>query len=274
MRILISSHLFHPSIGGIEQVSAILADGFVSRGHQIKLITQSASADTDSFPFEVIRQPTIFQLIRLVLWCDVFFHNNISLRTAWPLLVIRRPWVVCHQTWITLPNSKITILSRLKHLLLRSVSNICVSQEIAQSLQIPSRVIGNPYRDDLFSCLKGVQRDRQLVFLGRLVSDKGVDLLIEALGRLKLGGLKPDLTIIGTGPELPALRALAERHSVKEQVNFAGAKTGRKLVELLNQHQIMVVPSRWREPFGIVALEGIACGCVVVGSEGGGLKDA
>ena len=36
----------------------------------------------------------------------------------------------------------------------------------------------------------------------------------------------------------------------------------------------MVVPSLWDEPFGIVALEGIACGCVVVGSSGGGLKDA
>jgi len=36
----------------------------------------------------------------------------------------------------------------------------------------------------------------------------------------------------------------------------------------------MVVPSRWPEPFGIVALEGIACGCAVVGSEKGGLKEA
>jgi glycosyltransferase involved in cell wall biosynthesis len=35
-----------------------------------------------------------------------------------------------------------------------------------------------------------------------------------------------------------------------------------------------VVPSRWREPFGIVALEGIACGCVVVGSAEGGLAEA
>ena len=34
------------------------------------------------------------------------------------------------------------------------------------------------------------------------------------------------------------------------------------------------MPSRWAEPFGIVALEGIACGCVVVGSEKGGLKEA
>ena len=38
--------------------------------------------------------------------------------------------------------------------------------------------------------------------------------------------------------------------------------------------QILVVPSRWREPFGIVALEGIACGCVAVGSAEGGLTEA
>jgi Glycosyltransferase len=36
----------------------------------------------------------------------------------------------------------------------------------------------------------------------------------------------------------------------------------------------LVVPSRYDEPFGIVALEGIACGCLVVGSSGGGLKEA
>jgi glycosyltransferase involved in cell wall biosynthesis len=36
----------------------------------------------------------------------------------------------------------------------------------------------------------------------------------------------------------------------------------------------MVIPSVWREPFGVVALEGIACGCVVLASDGGGLTDA
>jgi len=36
----------------------------------------------------------------------------------------------------------------------------------------------------------------------------------------------------------------------------------------------LTVPSRWAEPFGVVALEGIACGCVVVGSQNGGLKEA
>ena len=43
---------------------------------------------------------------------------------------------------------------------------------------------------------------------------------------------------------------------------------GAALAALLNQCRILVVPSLWAEPFGIVALEGIACGCVVVGSAG------
>jgi glycogen synthase len=45
-------------------------------------------------------------------------------------------------------------------------------------------------------------------------------------------------------------------------------------VRILNQHRILVVPSRYNEPFGTAALEGIACGCVVVGTAGGGLKEA
>jgi glycosyltransferase involved in cell wall biosynthesis len=58
------------------------------------------------------------------------------------------------------------------------------------------------------------------------------------------------------------------------QLTFVGQKSGAPLAEILNQHRVLVVPSRWAEPFGIVALEGIACGCIVVGSEKGGLKEA
>ena len=57
-------------------------------------------------------------------------------------------------------------------------------------------------------------------------------------------------------------------------VEFIGVKRGGDLANVLSAHRVMVVPSMWNEPFGIVALEGMACGCVVIGSEGGGLKDA
>ena len=62
--------------------------------------------------------------------------------------------------------------------------------------------------------------------------------------------------------------------ALSDQVQFAGVKRGAALAEALNAHRVMVVPSLWNEPFGVVALEGMACGCVVIGSEGGGLKQA
>jgi glycosyltransferase involved in cell wall biosynthesis len=82
------------------------------------------------------------------------------------------------------------------------------------------------------------------------------------------------LAIIGDGPEMTRLRGQAARLGIGSRVGFLGTRTGEDLVRLLNQHRVLVVPSRYDEPFGIVALEGIACGCAVVGSEGGGLKDA
>ncbi len=112
------------------------------------------------------------------------------------------------------------------------------------------------------------------VFLGRLVSDKGADLLIDALRLLKTDGVIADLTVIGTGPEEERLKTLAAELGVGGQIFFAGARTGDALVRLLNEHRLLVVPSRWAEPFGVVALEGLACGCAVVGSEAGGLSDA
>jgi glycogen synthase len=84
----------------------------------------------------------------------------------------------------------------------------------------------------------------------------------------------PKLTVIGSGPDEPQLRAQTDRLHLTSQVEFVGPKSGEELVQLLNQHRVLVVPSRWNEPFGIVALEGIACGCFVIGSSGGGLPEA
>ena len=274
MKILIASHAFYPSVGGIETVSSILAHEFINQSHEVKLITQTLATDTKSFPFEIVRQPKPQRLFNLMRWCDVFFQNNISLRTVWPLLLIHRPWIVAHQTWLTRVDGILSWQQYLKQFWLQFASSISISQSIADNISMPSVIIGNPYDEDIFYEIPEVARNKELVFLGRLVHDKGVDLLISALGKLKIQGLTPQLTIIGTGPEENFLRSLANDVGVFTQVNFVGTQMGIELVQLLNSHQILVVPSRWREPFGIVALEGIACGCVVVGSEEGGLKDA
>lgn len=274
MRILLTSHGFPPDVGGVETMALQIAAGFQARGHEVVVATETLSGADDNYPFRVLRRPSFLELLRVSAWSDVVFQNNISLRTIWPALLLRKPWVVRHATWICRVEGALSWRDRLKRFLLRYSLGISNSKAVADHLPVPTQVIGNPYRDDQFRLRTDVVRDRDLVFLGRLVSDKGPHLLLKALQALREQDLKPSLTIIGDGPERGALMAAVQKMGMETQVEFLGAMQGDDLVIALNRHRIMVVPSLWSEPFGIVALEGAACGCVVVGSEAGGLKDA
>jgi glycosyltransferase involved in cell wall biosynthesis len=92
--------------------------------------------------------------------------------------------------------------------------------------------------------------------------------------RLAQEGLLPSLTVVGAGPEEGRLRALSAGLGLGARVTFVGVRTPGEVAALMRSHRILVVPSRWEEPFGIVALEGVASGCRVVGSSGGGLTEA
>lgn len=274
MRILVYSPAFLPLVGGLEINTANLASHLQGAGHEVVVVTTTPGGTPD-LGYRVVRNPSVRELLRWTRWCDVFYQANVSLRGLWPLLLVRRPWVVSHHSWYCQSDGRVIWRDRLKRWLLRfAASSIAVSQGIADDLTTPSVVILNPYRDDLFRPLPGIERTEDLVFLGRLVSDKGADLLLDALALLAREGLRPRLSVIGGGPEAVALRQQAARLDLSGQVRFLGVRKGEELVEILSRHRILVVPSRYNEPFGIVALEGIACGCVVVGSEGGGLKDA
>jgi glycosyltransferase involved in cell wall biosynthesis len=135
-------------------------------------------------------------------------------------------------------------------------------------------VLPNAYDDAIFQKLPLAVRDRELIFVGRLITDKGVHVLLDALALLSSEGIRPRLTVVGEGPESECLSARARDLELTDQVQFIGRRSGRPLAALLNAHQILVVPSLVQESFGIVALEAIACGCVVVGSECGGLREA
>jgi glycogen synthase len=274
MRILLSSHFFYPSVGGIEQVSLALATQFALAGHMVKVVTTTAESDGSNFQFDVIRRPSAPRLLELVRWSEVVFHNNISLRTWWPLVFVRRPWVIAHHTWIARTDSSLALRDRLKHFLTRFATNIAISQPIAGHLTVPSTIIGNPYRDELFRRDRSTTRDNDLIFVGRLVPDKGVDILIGALKRLRERNFLPSLTIVGSGPDLTRLRTMVEQFQLADQVTFFGTQTGEALAKQLNRHRVIVVPSRWQEPFGLVALEGIACGCRAIIAESGGLLEA
>jgi glycosyltransferase involved in cell wall biosynthesis len=268
VKILLGSHHFFPSTGGIETVSNLLAREFITQGHEVRVITQTPG--DGEFPFAVIRQPGALELLRQLRWSDVFLQNNISLRTLWPLLLVRRPLFIAHQTWITNPDGTTGWQHRLKRLVLRYATSFAISSAIADSLPCPSVRVRNPFDNEIFADAAG-NRPNELIFVGRLVSDKGAGLLFDALKLLKT---TPRLTIVGDGPERAALEKQAQELQGQAQIEFVGSRKGEQLASLLRQHQVLVVPSLWQEPFGIVALEGIACGCVVIGSAGGGLAEA
>lgn len=270
MNILMNSVPFWPSVGGIETVSAVLATQWQAAGHHVRLMTQTPSDEPDRAPFEILRRPTGRAAWQAHHWADVVLHNNISLRAAWPPLLDRsRPWVIAHHMWT--PRAGV---GRLKHLVMPAARHIAVSRAMADSIGVATTVIGNPYDDELFRVDPAATRSRELVFLGRLVSDKGVDVLLDALALLAGRDRNVTLTVIGTGPEEASLRARALRLGVAGRVRFAGVLRGTPLVEALNAHRLLVVPSVWEEPFGVVALEGLACGLLPVVTRSGGLPDA
>ena len=274
MRILISSHAFAPSIGGLETVSRLLANEFFVSGHQVTVVTQTPVENGETFPFRVVRRPSVADLFGLVRWCDVYWQDNLSVRTIWPAFILRKPVVITHQgSYATRPRG-LDLALRLKHWIVNRTDSVAISDAVARCFSTNSMVIPNPYDARVFTRRAAPAPRSDLVFVGRLVSEKGVDLLLEALVQLRKRQLQPRLTIAGAGPEQMRLENKAREFGLENQVQFVGPKAPEELAEMLNRHRVLVVPSRYDEPFGVVALEGIACGCVIVGSRGGGLPEA
>ncbi len=271
---MIQSYAFTPSIGGIEIVSEILANKWVRWGHEVILVTSTQSGQTNGFPYKVYRKPDFKTSIEIIRWSDIIFQNNISLSLLWPNFLIGRPTAVTAQTWIGSNSGSRNLMEKIKVQLHRLCSCISISEAVAEHLPVSSTVVSNPYNDHIFKLNSDIARTCDLIFVGRLVSDKGLGLLLESLSKLQQVNVRANLTVVGDGPEMSALVSQCEELSLREQVKFVGVKKGTELRDLLNGHRILVVPSLWAEPFGIVALEGVACGCVVVGSKDGGLGEA
>lgn len=272
LRILLCSHWFQPSVGGVESISRLLAEEFTKLGADVTVLT-ATPGKVWSEPYRVIRKASQRQTWALARASDVIFQNTISLRTLAPLLFSGRPVIVIHQSWMRRADGTTGIENLLKRLMIRFCRNIAISHAIAQDIPAPSVILGNPFDAREFEDVASGPRDRDVVFLGRLVSDKGCDLLLEAFSLLAERGLRPNLTIIGDGDERPRLEDMSRSLGLAGQVTFLGSlQEGRG--KIVARHRIMAVPSRWAEPFGIVALEGIATGCAIVASSGGGLPDA
>jgi glycosyltransferase involved in cell wall biosynthesis len=107
------------------------------------------------------------------------------------------------------------------------------------------------------------------VFAGRLVKEKGADILLRAFARVTVGRL----VIAGEGPERQRLMHLAGQLGIQERVTFEGHMAPERLRHLFQGAWVQVVPSVWAEPFGFVAPEAMMRGAAVIASEVGGLPE-
>lgn len=112
----------------------------------------------------------------------------------------------------------------------------------------------------------------RLLFAGRLVPQKGADLAIRALA--SLAGSLPELhlSIAGAGPWEQAYRNLARRLGCPDRVDWLGWLDPEALAWHYRRCTAFLMPSRY-EPFGLSALEAMACGATVIAARAGGLPE-
>ena len=111
-----------------------------------------------------------------------------------------------------------------------------------------------------------------LLFAGRLVFDKGLDVAVEALARVRERHPSVRLLVAGEGPAQAEVAAMLGVRGLDGCVQFLGWRSPDAMAELIAQASVVVVPSR-QEGFGLVALEGMLGGRPVVASDVDGLPE-
>ena len=113
----------------------------------------------------------------------------------------------------------------------------------------------------------------RLAYAGRLSAEKGVDTLLHAFRRVLVELPEARLEIVGDGPQRTDLQGLAVEVGIDDKVDFSGALEAEEMERQLDSAWVQAIPSKWDEPFGMVAIEAMMRGTAVVASDGGGLRD-
>ncbi len=117
--------------------------------------------------------------------------------------------------------------------------------------------------------IKPLPRRRHVMFSGRIVTQKGVDVLLKAVA------MRDDITvhICGDGWGMGRVQGLVERLKLGEQVRFEGWQPATALARFYEMSDAVIVPSVWPEPFGLVGIEAMAHGRPVIASKTGGIPE-
>lgn len=316
MKLLIYSHFFAPSIGGVETVVRSLACGLAelrnstgAREFEITVVTQTPAGhyDDSSLPFRVVRQPGFFQLWQLIRLSDVVHLAGPALAPLFLGLFVRKPVVIEHHGFQTIcPNGQLLIepqgtpcpghfmagrhgeclrcnsgqgwLVSWKLWMLTFVrrffsghasANITPTQWLGGLLDLP-RVTAVPHGLDASPAVSRTASSSGapvLVFMGRLVTTKGVHVLLKAAKILIEQSRSFELLIIGEGPERAALEQFVHDSQLETEIRFAGRLNDVQLEAALAQAAAVIVPSLGGEVFGMVVAENMVRGLPIVASD-------
>lgn len=270
--VLICSYAFWPSLGGLELTSEKLAFWLSQNGYDVSVITFTPLgnySERENMPFNIIRRPSLLQQLKIFTQSDIIISKGLSNKCCWPMLFLNKKFLIWH-AGLYKKNENI-----INSILRKKLINVGISVANSRSTAVQNKyrydaIVYPGYSENVYIDKTPWEKRTGLIYLGRLSHDKGCDVLIEAIKNI------PDinLKIIGDGPERNRLEQLAQTLGVNNRVNFVGRLEPLECNELLNTAKVLVVPSRHEEGFGTVALEGLASGCRVVVSNGGGLPEA
>lgn len=174
----------------------------------------------------------------------------------------------------------------------RAAANVAISDHVGKRIDLPrthttlygiqvprgttsdSRNSGKPLQ---FTSGKPLQitsgMPLQITYVGRLVVEKGVSILLDAANELKKMQIPFRLSVIGDGPERHKLERQVQSAGLADCISFYGYLTGRSLDEAVRSARVLVMPSRCEETAGLAAIEHMMRGGVVVAARIGGLAE-
>tara|TARA_A100001015_G_C15036652_1_gene736726 strand:- start:2219 stop:3262 length:1044 start_codon:yes stop_codon:yes gene_type:complete len=277
MKICIYTSSFYPIIGGIENFVYLLGKEFVKLGAKVTVLTDTKKKTKNNFPFTLIRTNSFLSKIKVFKENEIILCNNFSFKVIPAAILSKKKIFVVHHSAYHMNGcsffSREFFISYIKTRLCFLFKNISVSKFVSNSIPVKNKIIPNVYNNNLIKRINK-KKKKDFVFCGRLVSDKGTSILLKAFSKVVKKKKYSFLTIIGNGPEYKKLKKEALILNLNKNIHFTGNLSDKRKNLKLNEHYCMVVPSLWNEPFGSVALEGLATTNYVISSNKGGLPEA
>ena len=123
------------------------------------------------------------------------------------------------------------------------------------------------------------KKQKQIIYVGRIVKEKGVDLFVDAIKEVYDDFKDWNYKIIGS-PKLGinkfdefSIKIKKDFESLGERTKMVGFVNSKKLHKIMSDSSVIVIPSVWNEPFGLVAAEAMSNGLAIISSNSGGLPE-